>query len=221
MTSLQGAVLVSSLFHFLLFFGGGLEPFRTSGTLESSPHELEVFYAHPSLLESIPMQSASEETEAFIEEDRFREEMAATQPISMDQKEQLMQEKSTLEEAPSSDEAFMTELHLTQEEKPLYLAYYQAIREKIRRSVYAHYPRELKDGQVALRFVLFSNGKLKEAGATQHRSFKDRRLKEIVLRSLIDASPFPSFPEGLERPFVPFRVMITFVDEQSFVTGES
>ena len=227
--SFRSAFFVSSLIHLFLFTGAGylnrLYPVQEMGRMA---RELEVSYSKqvpserkniepvvpptPTMPKEETIRETSlkrEETVKGSEEGRSQiiEHPLVSLPISGTPRDAL-QQKGTL-----SEEEIITGLHLSNEEKPLYLAYYQSIREKIRKSAYAHYPHGVQRGQILLTFVLFSDGKLKEIVAKDENPFQNRRLKELSIRSVIDASPFPPFPGGLKRSFVSFRVMITFVGE--------
>ena len=228
--SFRNAVFVSSLIHLFLFTGTNYVhhpyPVQEAGGIV---RELQVSYSNqvPSEREKIepvaapiPPAMSKEETvretlfqkEAVIKGSeqavgRITGHLPVSLPVSQIPRDTLPQ-KGTL-----SEEEIITGLHLSNEEKPLYLTYYQSIREKIRKSVYAHYPHGVERGQILLTFVLFSDGKLKEIGAKDENPFQNRRIKELAIRSVIDASPFPPFPGGFKRPLVPFRIMITFVGE--------
>lgn len=210
--SFRSAILFSSLLHVGVFVGGGrLYPLHSFSIVEKHPETLEISYPHPPDLgkttASYPLsQDHSQVLFPFPKEERI--------PVSE------IQEREETFSSESSEEEILTGLQLTHEEKPLYLTYYQAIREKIRWSIQKHYLPGLKKGEILLTFVLFSNGKLKEVKAREKESFQDRRLKEVAVRSVIDVSPFPPFPEGLRRRFIPFRVLITFMDEATTIRGE-
>lgn len=228
--SFRNAIFVSSLIHLFLFTGvtylNHLYPVQE---MRQMMGELEVSYSkqapperkkiEPVALQTVPVISKDEVVrETLLEKEEvikgseqavgpITEHPLVSLPVSETPRDGL-QQKGML-----SEEEIVTGLHLSHEEKPLYLAYYQGIREKIRKSAYAHYPHGVQRGEILLTFVLFSDGKLKEIGAKDENPFQNRRLKELAIRSVIDASPFPPFPEGFKRPLVPFRVMITFVGE--------
>ena len=227
--SFRGAILFSSIFHLLLLAGGGrMVHFESNRVANGIVQQVEVFYSQPTTDTALPQTTHTPEkiitglsqevsqqvpppvTSAKISPEKADLPRVALPPIAANEPRFASQE-----EEASSEGAIIAGLHLTHEEKPIYLGYYQNIREKIRRSVREHYPRGFQKGQVLLTFVLFSDGKLKEVTTTEKNFFQDRRLKEVVVRSVIETSPFPPFPEGLHRPFVPFRVMITFVNEKS------
>ena len=92
---------------------------------------------------------------------------------------------------------------------PAYLNHSQMVREKIKRSLYHNYSGT-DTGQVNLVFVLTKEGVLKDVRVVDEGSVLNPYLKEIVLRSIKDASPFPSFPKELDYPQLSFNVVISF-----------
>ncbi len=92
---------------------------------------------------------------------------------------------------------------------PSYITYYQIIREKIKRCAYKNYTRS-DTGQAYLTFVILSDGTLNQAKIVDEKSTANTYLKEIALRSIKDASPYPAFPKELEYPHLSFNVIISF-----------
>ncbi|KPK43025.1 MAG: hypothetical protein AMJ78_00215 [Omnitrophica WOR_2 bacterium SM23_29] len=109
-----------------------------------------------------------------------------------------MKKKITM---PSLSEKKMT--------NPVYLSYYQIIREKIKRAAYENYTR-LVNGEVYLSFIILNDGQLKEERINERKSSPHSYLKEIAIKSIYDASPFPSFPKELDYPELSFNVIISF-----------
>jgi TonB family protein len=92
---------------------------------------------------------------------------------------------------------------------PSYISYYQIVREKIRRAAYQNYTRT-ETGEVYLSFIISSDGYLREVRLLEEKSSGVAYLKEIALRSIKDASPFPNFPKELDYPQLSFNVVISF-----------
>jgi TonB family protein len=92
---------------------------------------------------------------------------------------------------------------------PTYISYYQIVREKIKRAAYQNYTgREI--GEVRISFVISDEGYLKELRLIEDKSSPSVYLREIALRSIKDASPFPNFPKELTYPHLSFNLAITF-----------
>lgn len=96
---------------------------------------------------------------------------------------------------------------------PSYIGYYQIVREKIRRSAYQNYART-ETGEVYLSFLISNEGSLKEVRLIENKSSSSNYLREIALRSIKEASPFPNFPKELDYPQLSFNVVISFEVEQ-------
>ena len=103
---------------------------------------------------------------------------------------------------------------LPKDKETLYIDYYQSIREKIRHLVEKNYMKFLDYGEVCLHFVLTSDGKLLEIRVLEERSTNNPQLKEIVKRSVREASPFPPFPKDLSLKELSFNVTVSFELEE-------
>jgi len=94
-------------------------------------------------------------------------------------------------------------------DNPSYISYYQIVREKIRRAAYQNYNR-VEIGEVYLSFVIFYDGTLKTLRLVEEKSSSSAYLREIALRSIKEAAPFPNFPKELDYPHLSFNVIISF-----------
>jgi outer membrane biosynthesis protein TonB len=103
----------------------------------------------------------------------------------------------------------LPEVHDEKMKNPVYLNYYQKIREKIKRAAYQNYTR-LVNGEVYLSFIILSNGKLGNIRIDEEKSTTYTYLKEIARKSIYDASPFPDFPKDLNYSELSFNVIISF-----------
>ena len=92
---------------------------------------------------------------------------------------------------------------------PTYISYYQIVREKIRRAAYQNYSRT-EEGEGYLSFIINNQGYLKEVRFISEKSNASQFLKEISLKSINEASPFPVFPKELDYPQLSFNVIISF-----------
>jgi len=90
-----------------------------------------------------------------------------------------------------------------------YVSYYQIVREKIRRAAYENYIRT-ETGEVYLSFIIASRGEIKEVRLVQEKSSSSQYLREIALKSIDDAAPFPPFPKELDYAQLSFNVIISF-----------
>lgn len=100
-------------------------------------------------------------------------------------------------------------LNIDKINNPSYISYYQIVREKIRRAAYQNYAR-IETGQVYLSFIISNDGYLKEIRLSEEKSSSSSYLREIALRSIKEASPFPNFPKELDYPQLSFNVVISF-----------
>ncbi|MGA2774801.1 MAG: energy transducer TonB [Candidatus Omnitrophota bacterium] len=92
---------------------------------------------------------------------------------------------------------------------PSYISYYQIVREKIRRAAYQNYIHA-DTGEVYITFVISNDGYLRESRLVAEKSTAAGYLREIALKSVKDASPFPNFPKELDYRELSFNVVISF-----------
>lgn len=93
---------------------------------------------------------------------------------------------------------------------PEYRHYYQIIREKIRKYAYYNY-KKLEEGEVFLTFSLRSDGSLEDVSLKPDRSSSSKFLRDIALKSVEEAAPYPEFPAKLKNnPRLSFNVIISF-----------
>ena len=104
---------------------------------------------------------------------------------------------------------YLPALEMNKINNPSYINYYQIVREKIKRAAYNNYSRT-EIGEIYLSFVISNNGILKGARLDESKSSINQYLKEIALKSINDASPFPAFPKELNYPQLSFNVAVSF-----------
>ena len=92
---------------------------------------------------------------------------------------------------------------------PVYTAYNEMVRERIKVIVYENYDK-MEGGSVYLTFLLDGNGVLKEAQIISEKTNASEHLQEIALKSLRDASPFPVFLKGMNLSEYPFNIEIQY-----------
>jgi TonB family protein len=92
---------------------------------------------------------------------------------------------------------------------PAYMDYYRTVREKIRSNAYRFYNGKEK-GEIIIAFVILKDGNLEKCYLTQD-SVDSEILKEIAIKSIQNAAPFPKFPEELrDRSRLQFNISIYF-----------
>ncbi|MCK9595489.1 MAG: TonB C-terminal domain-containing protein [Candidatus Omnitrophica bacterium] len=95
---------------------------------------------------------------------------------------------------------------------PSYVSYYNLVREKIRRAAYQNYSHA-ETGEVYLAFVVSKLGALNTVKLIEERSSGNIYLREVAIRSIRDAAPFPPFSKDLDYPQLSFNVIISFTIE--------
>jgi len=70
---------------------------------------------------------------------------------------------------------------------------------KIRRCAYQNYSRT-ETGEIYLSFVIGQDGSLRDLRLVEEKSTPNYYLRDIALRSIRAASPFPAFPKELDYP---------------------
>jgi hypothetical protein len=92
---------------------------------------------------------------------------------------------------------------------PVYAAYNEMVRDRIKERVYANYDR-MERGTVYLTFLLDEHGVLKDAQIIPEKTNASDHLQEIAMRSLKEASPFPPFLKGMNLSEYPFNIEIQY-----------
>ena len=94
---------------------------------------------------------------------------------------------------------------------PKYLSYNHDLSQRIRNRALSNLMRANFDvGEVYLTFVLSSKGILKQVKVIEEKSEASSFLKEIALRSVREASPFPPYSKELNYPELTFNLLIYF-----------
>ncbi len=91
-----------------------------------------------------------------------------------------------------------------------YADYYKMIRNKIRDRLVSRYYSGLKEGEINLVFTLTSNGKLESVNIKETGSAKDPGLRDMTMRSVKEATPFPPFPKSLAAARMSFDISVSF-----------
>ena len=94
-------------------------------------------------------------------------------------------------------------------DNPSYINYYQIVREKIRRSAYQNYTRS-QTGEVYISFIISCDGLIKDVRLIEDKTTGADYLRNIALRSVRDAAPFPNFPKELDYLQLSFNIIISF-----------
>jgi len=92
---------------------------------------------------------------------------------------------------------------------PVYAAYNEMVRDRIKEKVYENYDK-MERGSVYLTFLLDEHGVLEEAKIIPEKTDASEHLQEISIRSLREASPFPSFLKGMNLTEYPFNIEIQY-----------
>jgi outer membrane biosynthesis protein TonB len=123
------------------------------------------------------------------------------------------QAKANLPSEAKKQETVAIPKEVSTQEVPHYLDYYSIIRLQIRAKLSRSYQHFVAMGDVYLFFCLDREGRLLEAKVIDEKSNANNYLKKVALQSLLDAAPFPRFPEGLTLSQVTFSVIISFERE--------
>ncbi len=92
---------------------------------------------------------------------------------------------------------------------PVYAAYNEMVRDRIKEKVYANYDR-MERGSVYLTFLVDERGVLVAARIIPEKTDASGHLQEISIRSLREASPFPPFLKGMNLTEYPFNIEIQY-----------
>ena len=95
----------------------------------------------------------------------------------------------------------------------IFLDYFTVIKERVQRRVEKKYEKERLDrGDVALVFVLRSDGDLVKVYAVDKESDANDKVKEFAKQCVKECSPFPKFPKELGMEKISFNLSILFAE---------
>lgn len=209
--SFQLAVLVSVLLHSMLFMGLPRMPFLPS---KRSLQTLEISYYK--IKEMPKKQAIAKKAKPIVKklpkvtkEDILNPRAAAK---NVKKAKQTPRQMTALKDAKEKTFAKVVEEEQDDAKKATYISYYRAVREKIRSWADRNYPKnkKLAEGEVFLSFIVASSGELLQVMVVDEKSVASRFLRKIAINSIRDASPFPSFPKGMEHYQITFNVIISF-----------
>ncbi|MEI8011725.1 MAG: hypothetical protein WCI27_04490 [Candidatus Omnitrophota bacterium] len=92
---------------------------------------------------------------------------------------------------------------------PSYANYYQIVRNRIRERAYSNYTK-LSVGEIFVTFIIKSDGTLSGLQILDDKSTANNFLRDVGLKSVREAAPFPAFPRDLVYPELTFNVSISF-----------
>ncbi|UCB57367.1 MAG: energy transducer TonB [Candidatus Omnitrophota bacterium] len=192
---LKIALLLSMAFHTIIFL-----PLLRFNKLASQKRQvLKITYVAPKAKPQPETSSVKEIIPPAKEQTSVPEKPKMEPPI-----------KQLKETDKSAKDEIQVPPELPKEKEKVYLEYYKAVREEIRRFVIESSPRFIACGEVCLYFVLSSDGKLEEIKVVEERSTKNQQLKKIAARGVQGAAPFSPFPEDLGEKQLSFNVVISF-----------
>ena len=179
------AFAISFILHLFAISAGRF--FHTK-SFNNENHKIEITYLAPE-----------------ISQDKIQERIIQNLPQKYDL------EKKDLQQVVEKGEQYLSEEELKAFEE--YIQYYELIRESIKKYVSKNYTRFREEGIIEVAFTLNKNGILKNLAVDTSKSIKSPRLKTIALKSMKEASPFPPFPDSLEKKELAFAIAIIFKKE--------
>ncbi|MCX5681718.1 MAG: hypothetical protein NT079_05550, partial [Candidatus Omnitrophica bacterium] len=165
----------------------------------------------PSFQKSMKVDLAQEVKAAKAEQKNIA---SFTKDISKIKDDFIRQEQKpkVLEQKKRKRRVTVPPIKTLQIKNPLYLSYYQIVRNRIKERAYANYMDSGKfdSGEVYLAFILDASGSLKKINIIEDRTRANQHLRQISTHSVEESGPFPSFPKELNYPELSFNVVISF-----------
>jgi len=66
------------------------------------------------------------------------------------------------------------------------------------------------DGEALLHFILTSDGSVQSVNIIDDGLTGNDRLRKLCINSILESSPFRSFPKSLDLPTATFKITISF-----------
>ncbi len=229
------SLIISLLIHLFLLNSEGFFQF-TEQRIDATPSILSIAYykirQEIEKIEEIKIETREFKTELEtkkIEPKKEPEPCKIGEKLRKPDQEKLIVKKEDFQkEEPIKDKIGKNDIKIDVQERPIQLTsldldkleasprrpafidYYKAIREEIKRTARTIRPDFFNPGQVSLTFKLTCNGNLVRTKIIDEISSRDKLLREIALKSISRASPFPPFPEELDRIEIDFTITISF-----------
>ncbi len=92
---------------------------------------------------------------------------------------------------------------------PVYAAYKDMVRDRIKERVYANYDK-MEAGSVYLTFLVDSHGLLIQARIIPEKTNASQHLQDLALQSIREASPFPPFLKGMSLSEYSFNLEVRY-----------
>lgn len=108
-----------------------------------------------------------------------------------------------------SHKMFMTPINSEKINNPVYAAYQNMVRDRIKQKIYMNADR-MESGSVELTFLIGADGELKDAKIIPEKTNASEHLQGIAMRSLQEASPFPAFLKGMNQPEYPLSIEVQY-----------
>ncbi|MCM8765359.1 MAG: energy transducer TonB [Candidatus Omnitrophica bacterium] len=204
------AFLVSLVGHLLFFFPW--QGFKNKQSPKYFPEvEVNYFEIKPKLEEVKIVKTGTKEEKKVEEEIKEERKIEVEQELKEEKKEtELVNKKKNVSSPITPEEEWVGRDFKALSKEPVFLDYYRAIREKIKISAQRNKPLFFKAGEICIFFILDSKGNLRRLKIIEAKSSHDPLLREIALRSVEEASPFPPFPQELKREQIAFNIIIAF-----------
>ncbi len=213
--SFRAALIISFMAHSMLFY----QPISSKIIPAKKPlNQLEVtYYSSKNLPKPTPIET-KEHKIIMVKVDKLKTDILSRKEAIKKGKDPFKNEV-VIKPQPSREDVFIQNVASVSQEtalnkEPLYIGYYQIVREKIRQAATHNYERHSDTGEIHVFFMLNSEGLLKNLSVNKENSSGIKFLQDVALKSIKDASPFPRFPEELNRDQLSFNVIISF--ERSF-----
>ncbi len=138
-----------------------------------------------------------------------KHESLTQEPAAMDNVDMFDRKPERLKGVKVTKEVSIPMLQSEKINTPSYITYYQIVRDRIRDRAYSNYTK-LSVGEVFVTFVIKSDGSLSGLQVLEAKSSANEFLRDVGLRSVQEAAPFPAFPKDLTYPELTFNVSISF-----------
>lgn len=219
------ALIISVLVHgVIMFHVPGLNPFRFNLNKKTEENTQIRYLKKDPELKEVPQKTSRKAEPPRKIPARISASKVAPPPfIDIDKEALVRKNRQLLSRQPEFNKPVLTkpdviavkkkitmpEVDIDKINNPSYLSYYQIVREKVRRAAYQNYTHT-DTGEVYLSFVVSRNGFLSDMRLVEEKSSVSKYLRDIALRSIREASPFPVFPQDLDYPRLSFKVIISF-----------
>jgi TonB family protein len=171
-------------------------------------HIKDVLIKDTSAATSIDKEDGKENAKT-IELEKIKIDLEENSELKVDQKRDVAKD-AVSETYKTSQNEKIDNLNTASGDRITHENYCLRVREKIKSILEKNARHFMREGNIYVKFIIKKDGTLKNLTLCKSSHKNIRPLEEIAIESIKEASPFPSFHDGMKEEELPFNLPIRF-----------